>query len=145
MIPVETHPQSGSHSLVRYSRVMKSADATVPRFASRLHWPTILLASLAVLPACAAAPYRTARIEDHARDRETGTVYFVEIRRGRQVLNGTGDELNTDDEVTAVIVCNDRTPEVCVRVLPDTLRTVEETRAWAERLNSTIDAQSAPE
>lgn len=51
-------------------------------------------------------------------------------------------ELSTNDEVTTVIVCNDRTPEVCVRVLPDTLRTVEETRAWAQRLNETLDAQT---
>ncbi|AKF08977.1 hypothetical protein DB32_006126 [Sandaracinus amylolyticus] len=105
----------------------------------------IVVAIAAFVPACAAAPYRTARIEGTAQDGETGTVYFVEVRRGRHVPNGTGDELNTDDEVTAVIVCNDRTPEVCVRVLPDTLRTAEETRAWAQRLNATIDAQSRVE
>ncbi|UJR84277.1 Hypothetical protein I5071_63550 [Sandaracinus amylolyticus] len=102
-----------------------------------------MLALCALVLGGCSAPYRTARIESRARDSESGTVYFVEIRRGRDVPGRLGDELSTEDEVTTVIVCNDRTPELCVRVLPDTLRTVDETRAWAQRLNVTLDAQAS--
>ncbi len=49
-----------------------------------LYVGTLALALLAALPACAGA-YRTSRIEALATDQETGTAYFVEVRRGREV------------------------------------------------------------
>ncbi|WP_236516837.1 hypothetical protein [Sandaracinus amylolyticus] len=115
----------------------------VPRERAGAFLVATMLALCALVLGGCSAPYRTARIESRARDSESGTVYFVEIRRGRDVPGRLGDELSTEDEVTTVIVCNDRTPELCVRVLPDTLRTVDETRAWAQRLNVTLDAQAS--
>lgn len=95
------------------------------------------------LGSSACAHRRAPRIQQVARDDDSQTIYFAEIGPANRT-SADGTHAVADDDVTAIIACNSRTPEVCIRITPATM-SAGELRAWSEQLNRTLEAAAEPE
>lgn len=101
-----------------------------------------ILCALSIFSFGCAGGFRQARIEAVQRVDDTGTVYAFELRHGRAIREGAVVRDEPDEFVT-VIVCNDRTPDVCVRIVPRAISTPEERRAFFQQLEEVGTAPPA--